>query len=88
MCISPLTAIMLDQCDKLKPLGLATDFVGEAQNDPKVTQRVLEGKTQLVHISPEAILKNCRYRHMLLSEAYQQNLMALAIDEAHCIKTW
>jgi len=88
VCISPLTAIMMDQCDKFKPLGLATDFVGEAQNDPGATQRVLEGKAQLVYISPEAILKNCRYRHMLLSGVYQEKLVSLAIDEGHCIKTW
>ena len=60
---------MMDQCDKFMPLGLATNFVGEAQNDSVATQRVIEGKTQLVYISPESILKHCRYRHMLLSLA-------------------
>ena len=88
VCISPLTSIMMDQRAKFAPLGLSTEFVGEAQEDPTATRRVLEGKIQLVYISPEAILKNWHYRHMLLSEAYKEKLVALAIDEAHCIKTW
>ena len=79
---------MMDQRAKFAPLGLSTEFVGEAQEDPTATRKVLEGKIQLVYISPEAILKNWHYRHMLLSEAYKEKLVALAIDEAHCIKTW
>jgi len=31
---------------------------------------------------------NKTYRSMLLSPQYQQNLVALVIDEAHCVKTW
>ena len=79
---------MMDQRAKFASLGLSTEFVGEAQEDPTATRRFLEGKIQLVYISPEAILKNWHYRHMLLSEAYKEMLVALAIDEAHCIKTW
>ena len=47
---------MMDQRSKFAPLGLSTEFVGEAQEDPTATRRVLEGKIQLVYIiSPEAI---------------------------------
>ena len=28
------------------------------------------------------------YRKMLLSTVYQENLVAICIDEAHCIQTW
>ena len=76
---------MMDQRAKFAPLGLSTEFVGEAQEDPTATRRVLEGKIQFVYISPEAILKNWHYRH---SEAYKEKLVALAIDEAHCITAW
>ena len=62
---------MMDQRAKFAPLGLplglSTEFVGEAQEDPTATRRVLEGKIQLVYISPEAILKNWHYQQMLLS---------------------
>lgn len=39
VCITPLTSIMLDQHTKFSVKGLRTDFVGEAQSDPKAEQR-------------------------------------------------
>ena len=67
---------------------LNTEFVSEAQKDPTATCNVLAIKILLVYISPEALLKNYQYRHMLLSEAYKEKLVALAVNEAHCIQTW
>ena len=49
---------------------------------------VLRGMVQLVFISPECLLHNRMYRSMLLSDAYKQNLVVFAVDEAHCVKTW
>ena len=37
-------------------LGLATQFVGQAQEDPSVTHGVLHGGYQLVFLSPEALI--------------------------------
>ena len=28
------------------------------------------------------------YRSMLLSQGYKENMSALVVDEAHCVKTW
>ena len=79
---------MVDQRAKFSPLGLTVEFVGEAQEDRDAVRRVIAGKVQLVYLSPEAILKNSVYRQMLLSEVYKKKLVAIAVDEAHCIKTW
>ena len=49
---------------------------------------VLYGKAQLVFISPEGILCNPTYREMLLNATYKKHLVALVVDEAHCVKTW
>ena len=86
--ISPLTSIMMDQTAKFSPWGLVTDFVGEAQVDSEATKRVLNGLAQLVFISPENIINNPRFRNMLLSAHYKEKLVALVIDEAHCVKYW
>ena len=43
---------------------------------------------QLVFISPESIINNPVYRNMLISHEYKKRLVALAIDEVHCVKTW
>ena len=53
-----------------------------------VLKAVTDGSIQLVFISPESRLHNLTFRNMLLSTVYKDNLVALAIDEAHCIKTW
>ena len=88
VCVSPLTSIMIDQHFKFSPRGLKTDFVGEAQTDPEAEQRILKGISQLVYISPENLLNSKKYRNMLLQPVYEENLMAIVIDEAHCIQSW
>ena len=88
VCISPLTSLMLDQRDKYSPRGLAAEFVGGEGNDLTVKARVLEGDVQLVFITPESAIQNKEYRSMFLSAPYQERLVALVVDEAHCIKTW
>ena len=87
ICVSPLTSLMMDQHSKYSPRRLSTEFIGEAQHDPKARQRVLDGEAQLVFITPESIMQNKAYRNMLLSPPYQERLVALVVDEAHCIKT-
>ena len=88
VCISPLTAIMVEQTTKFNNLGVVTEFVGEAQTNPDAQRRVLRGEVQIVLISPENMILNSTYRNMLLSEKYRQRLIALVVDEAHCVKTW
>ena len=79
---------MMDQCAKYCPKGLDVEFIGEAQTDKLRKERVLKGKVQLVYATPESIIENRKYREMLLSPPYQENLVALAVDEVHCIKSW
>ena len=88
ICISPLTAIMVDQREKLKAKNVNVEFIGEAQMDYSVKDKVIQGKIELVFISPESILCNSNYRNMLRSSVYKHNLVAIAVDEAHCVKTW
>jgi len=88
VCISPLTSIMIDQQQKFSLKGIKAEFVGEAQTDSAVINRVLKGDLQLLYISPENLLNNDKYRSMLLTTQYKENMIALAVDEAHCIKTW
>ena len=86
MCISPPTSIMMDQTAKYSPKGLSTEFVGESQANSDVIRRVLKGQVQLLYISPEIILVNNHYRNMLLSPSYKDKLVALVVDEVHCVK--
>lgn len=68
--------------------GIKTEFVGDAQTCEQAMEAVINGQVQLVYTSPESLLQNRRYRNMLKSEAYQERMIAFAIDEAHCVKFW
>jgi len=78
---------MIEQQKKFLRRGIRTEFVAESQTDADVNKRVLAGDLQLLYISPENLLNNQKYCTMLLSPAYAKNLVALVVDEAHCVKT-
>ena len=77
---------MVEQSAKFIALGVNAQFVGEAQSDATVCQQVFDGQFQLVFISPENLLCNSRYRGMLCSSQYKTKLVAVVVDEAHCVK--
>ena len=39
-------------------------------------------------MSPEALLVDTERRDMLLNSHFQNNLVGLIVDEAHCVKKW
>ena len=67
--------------------GITAAFVGKEQED-KMKDGVLKRQYQLLFISPESLIMNLQWREMLRSEVYQQNLVGLAVDEAHCVTKW
>ena len=79
---------MMEQRDKFSFHGLRTEFVGEGQTDRSVEKRVINGDYQLVFITPECIINSPKFRKMLLTPTYKDNLEALVVDEAHCVKLW
>ena len=46
--MTPLTALMFDQKKRFSSMGLSTEFIGSAQDDPVATTAVLNGTVQLV----------------------------------------
>ena len=54
----------------------------------EIRQRIINGEYQMAFIIPEALLLKKRWRNMLLCEVYQQNLIAVVVDEAHCVRNW
>jgi len=39
-------------------------------------------------MSPEAMVTDVKWGDILQSPVFQDNLVALVIDEAHCVKKW
>ena len=50
--------------------------------------QVEKGKILLVFMSPESMITGSRWREMFRSAVYQENLLAIFIDEAHCVDKW
>ena len=84
--ISPLIALMQDQVDALRLLGVRADFLNSTQ-DPDSRRGVeyafLDGKLDLLYLAPERLRTESTLR--LLDRG---TVALFAIDEAHCVAQW
>ena len=53
VCISPLTAIIVEQNAKFKNLGIVAEFVEAAQTNPDAQRCELQGEVQIILVSPK-----------------------------------
>lgn len=84
--VSPLISLMEDQVSHLKELGLKAANISSLEDDERTL--VERGEYSLVYGSPEAWLKNERWRVMLTNSVYSKKLCAIAVDEAHVVRQW
>ncbi|KQX50807.1 MULTISPECIES: DNA helicase RecQ [unclassified Streptomyces] len=84
--ISPLIALMQDQVDALKALGVRAGFLNSTQ-DPyerqAVEQAFLADELDLLYLAPERLRTEGTQR--LLDRG---KVSLFAIDEAHCVAQW
>ncbi len=84
--ISPLIALMQDQVDALRQLGLQAAFLNSTQDSRTqraTEQALLDGELDLLYIAPERLLT----RRMLDLLARTRPAL-FAVDEAHCVSQW
>ena len=88
--VSPLIALMQDQVDALKQLGVRAAFLNSSQDADEareVTTQLMRGHLQIVYVAPERLLMPSFLN--LLDEIEEGAGIALfAIDEAHCVSQW
>lgn len=84
--VSPLIALMKDQCDKLVQQGVAAVQVNSALDGAESREAlaaVADGTARIVFTTPEQ-LANAGFREQL----QQHPIGLLVVDEAHCISQW
>ena len=87
--VSPLNALMLDQVQAFMANGVKCAYVDVQESDSGSLHNVMEkGEFSLVFMSPESLVRGCRWREMFRSAIYQANLVGLVVDEAYCIDKW
>jgi ATP-dependent DNA helicase RecQ len=84
--VSPLIALMQDQVDALRQLGVDAAFLNSSQDaatQREVERRFAEGALKLLYVAPERLLTE---RCLDLLE--RTPVALFAIDEAHCVSQW
>ncbi len=88
--VSPLIALMQDQVDALKQLGVRAAFLNSSQDVDEareITAQLMRGHLQIVYVAPERLLMAS---FLALLEQIQEGagIALFAIDEAHCVSQW
>lgn len=84
--ISPLIALMQDQVEALRQLGVRTAFLNsslDADTAARVERELLGGELDLLYVAPERLLTP-----RFLSLLDRSRIALFAIDEAHCVSQW
>ncbi|HEX7004312.1 MAG TPA: DNA helicase RecQ [Trueperaceae bacterium] len=84
--VSPLIALMQDQVDSLRLLGVEAAYLNstlDRQEAGRVESALVAGELDLLYVAPERLLTP-RFLELL----DRSPLALFAIDEAHCVSQW
>jgi ATP-dependent DNA helicase RecQ len=88
--ISPLIALMQDQVDALRQLGVNAAYLNSsltAETAREVQGQLLRGELDLLYVAPERLM-NSNFLGLLEQVQSKTGLALFAIDEAHCVSQW
>lgn len=84
--VSPLIALMQDQVDALKILGVNAAYLNSTQTaaeQREITDAIFRGELDLLYVAPERLLQD-----RTLGMLERADISIFAIDEAHCVSQW
>ncbi len=86
LVVSPLIALMKDQVEALKSLGISAAFINSTQSTAEQNdfiQKTQSGEIKLLYIAPERL-----FAMDALVFLKSLNISMFAVDESHCISSW
>ncbi len=84
--VSPLIALMQDQVDALKDLGVNAAFLNSTLDrhaQDSVEREFAAGNLDLLYVAPERLVQD-----RMLNLLARHQVALFAIDEAHCVSQW
>ena len=84
--VSPLIALMQDQVDALKELGVKAAYLNSSlsvEEQRQVERALGDGQLDLLYVAPERLLTE-----RMLTLLASAEIALIAIDEAHCVSQW
>jgi ATP-dependent DNA helicase RecQ len=88
--ISPLIALMQDQVDALRLLGVRAAFLNSSlhvTDAREVMRAAADGELDLLYVAPERAL-TAGFGRLLDDMTARHGIALFAIDEAHCVSQW
>ena len=86
---------MTDQVQSLKARGVSAAIISSSFGEKihksllaKHSDLAVPGKFSLLFAAPEALIGVQAWREMMLSSPLCDQLVAIAVDEAHCVSKW
>ncbi|NLZ94718.1 MAG: RecQ family ATP-dependent DNA helicase, partial [Bacteroidales bacterium] len=86
LVVTPLIALMKDQVDNLKELGIKAAYVYSGMSREQIIttlENCIFGDFKFLYVSPERLASD-----IFLIKLRAMNVCLLAVDESHCISQW
>jgi ATP-dependent DNA helicase RecQ len=90
LVVSPLVSLMQDQVDQLQRRGIAAACLHAGMDGPErrqLLQRLRHQGLRLLYLAPERLQAEAT-RQLLDELLAEGSVVAMAVDEAHCISAW
>ncbi|KAM6496623.1 P-loop containing nucleoside triphosphate hydrolase protein [Amanita muscaria] len=88
LILSPLKVLQRDQARRFKKMKIPAVAVNRDTWSPSMLKHLNETRQGAILSSPEMCLKHPEFRKWLTAKETTNEIMAIIVDEAHCISQW